>query len=1103
MSTTTVRRWRSSPFRLGLVRLIGALALLPLFSILALNPSAAAPPTPDTVSAAAVVSVGAGENYSCKLMSDGAIICWGDDTAEGAVVGKTDPPAGSFTQLTVGVHHACALDRYHHAICWGWDAYDQLTPPEPSTQYRQISAGWDETCAIEVASNTLTCWGGGYAPPPEYADSSFQQVSVGVHHICGMLDGGQVVCWGWNYAGEIVVPEAAQSGITQVSAGRDHTCALEEPWLGGDVICWGRNSEGQAPAVVSGPFTQVTAGFYHTCALRADGTSACWGHNVDGRATPPTGVFTQVSAGNDHSCGTRADGTSACWGDNTTGEVTLIELAPAALPPPALSSYDYSQTLTASGGVGPYTFALTQGALPTGLSLSPAGVLSGQPRGNGIYAFTIIATDENGHSGGRSYLLVVTDTLKDLLVPGDSGQISRFGWSIAIDGDRAAITAGSGSVYVFERAAGINQPWQQAAKLDEIFGSLDAPYPTIIRQVALSGATLLAIGVDDVDPGWQLDGKIYRRDPAAPDGWRFTDEFRYGYFFGRAPDVIALEGDTLVFGNPGVDRQQFDPELPNDPPDVRILRRGLDPARPEDWVEEQTIPLSHTSVALSGTTLAVATSDATTLFERDGSGATPWRQVQTLTCEGPLALSGDTLLIGDSAHGQVHVFHRNAGGTNNWGEAAPITRPSGVAADLTFGADVLLDGNVAVIQAPPESGSSTPGWGVVFGHAPGQPDGWRPLVKLFNAVGELALSGQTLLAPFDPSIDPFADQTREAVVAHWLQLASDLEVVAGANQARVIGALLDPAPQVRVRDINGDPLPHFANVSFFGWGPGGSFVEPVPGDTAVAPTNAAGIATMPAYRVGQTAGAYAITVKLQTNVLLDQEAIPFTVQVPESIVHLTNSAQRTLINHPFPEPLQVRVKDSAGQPVAGVQVRFAVPTSGASAILSSATATTDADGMAQVTAQANEVANKYQVIVTLPDFAQVPSIRFALYNLPPPQTVTVAGDQQHIAIGSTAPITLEVELKDAAGDPIEGLHVTFSAPASGPGGSFLTPGLVLNSASSVTVTSAATGVATAPPFRANTTPGSYAITITVEGVATPITLDLTNEFQLYLQLIRR
>ena len=55
-----------------------------------------------------------------------------------------------------------------------------------------------------------------------------------------------------------------------------------------------------------------------------------------------------------------------------------VTLGPTALPSSVVGSA-YNQSLTANGGMGAYTFAVTAGTLPTGLSLSGAGNLSGIP----------------------------------------------------------------------------------------------------------------------------------------------------------------------------------------------------------------------------------------------------------------------------------------------------------------------------------------------------------------------------------------------------------------------------------------------------------------------------------------------------------------------------------------------------------------------------------------------------------------------------------------------------------------------------------------------------------------------------------------------------
>lgn len=84
-----------------------------------------------------------------------------------------------------------------------------------------------------------------------------------------------------------------------------------------------------------------------------------------------------------------------------------LTLAPSVLPGASVG-VSYTQTLTASGGTPPYTFACTTGRLPDGLSLGADGVLSGSPTAVGTSAFTITATDANRFTGNQSYTFAVT-----------------------------------------------------------------------------------------------------------------------------------------------------------------------------------------------------------------------------------------------------------------------------------------------------------------------------------------------------------------------------------------------------------------------------------------------------------------------------------------------------------------------------------------------------------------------------------------------------------------------------------------------------------------------------------------------------------------------
>jgi hypothetical protein len=83
-----------------------------------------------------------------------------------------------------------------------------------------------------------------------------------------------------------------------------------------------------------------------------------------------------------------------------------ILISPASLPNGTFG-VNYNQLLTATGGVGPFTFAVTTGALPNGITLSPAGLLSGPPTQVGTFNFTVTATDTFACTGTHAYALTI------------------------------------------------------------------------------------------------------------------------------------------------------------------------------------------------------------------------------------------------------------------------------------------------------------------------------------------------------------------------------------------------------------------------------------------------------------------------------------------------------------------------------------------------------------------------------------------------------------------------------------------------------------------------------------------------------------------------
>lgn len=77
----------------------------------------------------------------------------------------------------------------------------------------------------------------------------------------------------------------------------------------------------------------------------------------------------------------------------------------------------FLDSVTATGGTSADAFSVVSGALPPGITLSPAGVLSGVPTLEGIYAFDIEVVDDNGFTGRRSYSITITSHLGTAELP--------------------------------------------------------------------------------------------------------------------------------------------------------------------------------------------------------------------------------------------------------------------------------------------------------------------------------------------------------------------------------------------------------------------------------------------------------------------------------------------------------------------------------------------------------------------------------------------------------------------------------------------------------------------------------------------------------------
>jgi hypothetical protein len=84
-----------------------------------------------------------------------------------------------------------------------------------------------------------------------------------------------------------------------------------------------------------------------------------------------------------------------------------ITLNPASPLPDGTTGIPYTSNINVTGGTAPYTFTVTTGSVPTGLTLNSNGTWSGAPTTAQTYNFTVKATDGNLCTGTQAYSITV------------------------------------------------------------------------------------------------------------------------------------------------------------------------------------------------------------------------------------------------------------------------------------------------------------------------------------------------------------------------------------------------------------------------------------------------------------------------------------------------------------------------------------------------------------------------------------------------------------------------------------------------------------------------------------------------------------------------
>jgi alpha-tubulin suppressor-like RCC1 family protein len=332
------------------------------------------------IGAARVGQLVAGDRFTCALLDDGEVACWGGPLGElpGRVAGLTGAQA-----IAAGDHHLCALHRSGTVSCLGENADGQLgrkprrgeqtlAPVAGVERATALIAGGNDTC-VRGGERGLTCWGRSYATDAEperrarlLVDRDVLTAALSDYDNVYRLGSGNVIWWGLPESFEshdgryhaspqaparVDVPAPARG----VCASRFHSCAIA---AAGSVHCWGRpgiasqrlgftwphehwpDERGKISAIPRPPevkgvadAVEIGCGTEHACARLASGAVACWGSDtLQGTAITDTGWdrmaahrvdgvrdATHLAVGGRHACAALASGAIRCWGDGDLG----------------------------------------------------------------------------------------------------------------------------------------------------------------------------------------------------------------------------------------------------------------------------------------------------------------------------------------------------------------------------------------------------------------------------------------------------------------------------------------------------------------------------------------------------------------------------------------------------------------------------------------------------------------------------------------------------------------------------------------------------------------------------------------------------------------
>jgi hypothetical protein len=252
-----------------------------------------------------------GYGYSCGLLSDGRLECWGREE----LVRRARREG--LMQFDLAVGSGCGLDALGQVQCWCQEHSRYMCrddmPLEPG--FVKVLAGEYVACA-EDADHVLTCWGDDdlVAAPTARVDHWDVEWNGG----CAII-GGEIACWGefedlWSMAPDADPLPPVGGGFVEVSLGTSHACALAED---GEAHCWGSTGlMDRFPDPPPGPLVHLETGHNITCGFRSDHRMECW-YSLPGMldewSWPQDEQWAQVGPGVWDACGLTLDGRAICF----------------------------------------------------------------------------------------------------------------------------------------------------------------------------------------------------------------------------------------------------------------------------------------------------------------------------------------------------------------------------------------------------------------------------------------------------------------------------------------------------------------------------------------------------------------------------------------------------------------------------------------------------------------------------------------------------------------------------------------------------------------------------------------------------------------------